>query len=390
MYEAVGPIAPNPTRTSRNRHPMGDMLDYLDERIKTANADMDALEFIAAGQKKCAIRGANFEEIPCTDEPRRIAFVDGGNATLGEAPSFMMGINRVYYSLFRGSLRQKPARQPRIEFFSCVTAGPSAPSVGSAADKGAYTTRLFARSALDRGRLPPDDDLAITTDDIKDRGASRDSLLAVPRNLAEWAAAEFVLDEELDGGDILVMDGTLQTRSMRETKFATPICRKAAEKGIVLCGLAKTSTLVTSDNLPLISRASKLAEKAGYGGKRWFVGVCDRATSNDMGYTYIAKFHEKSRYVFRLGILSEQHAGMSADDVKSVLASIAANARDISMPGYPYGAIDADRFAKVRMHEASMHKNMLNSELMGRPGGEDILSQMQFMSMHQVLNRVTG
>ena len=289
---------------TQNEHTVGAVVDYLTSRVGTGGSDQNTVKFVAAGQKMHVMHDVDFAELPDTDEPRRIAFVDGGNATLAEAPSFMIGMNRVYYSVFRGRWRQRPARHPRIEFFSCVTAGPSTPSTSSVAAKGAYSTRLFARSALDRGRLPPDDDLAITADDIKERGASRDSLLAVPRNLAEWAAAEFVLDEELDEGDILVMDGTLQTRSMRETKFATPICRKAVEKGIVLCGLAKTSTLVTLDNLPLISRASELAEKAGYGDKRWFVGVCDRATANDMGYTYIAKFHEKSQYVFRFGILS--------------------------------------------------------------------------------------
>ena len=81
---------------------------------------------------------------------------------------------------------------------------------------------------------------------------------------------------------------------------------------------------------------------------------------------------------------------MSNDEVKSILASIAANARDVSMPGYPYGAIDADRFAKVRVREVSMHKNMLDAELVGRPDGEAIASQMRFMSMHHALNRVTG
>ena len=371
---------------------MSDMAAYLVGRVGAAGTDKAVLEFDAGGRKRCTVRGANFAEIPDTDEPRRIAFVDGGNATLAEAPSFLIGMNRVYYSLFRGDKRQRPARQPRIEFFSCVTARPPAtsPDTAGASGRGGYSTVLFARNGADSGRLPSGAELDASLDGAGGRGASRDSLLETPRQLAEWAAAGFAIDNELKRGDMVVMDGTLQTSSMRETEFVKPIYAKAIDKGVVLCGLAKTSTLVAADGLPLISRASELAEAAGLGGRRWFVGVCDHATDNDMGYTYIARFHERSRYVFRLGLLSEQHKDMSGNEVESVLASIAANSRDISMPGYPYGAIDADRFAKVRKREAAMHRGMLDADLAGRPDGEAVASQIRSMSMHQELNRVTG
>ena len=392
MHAAAGRGGQRTVLAPGECRPLGDMVDYLAGRVGSGGADGDALEFVADGRKRHVVSVGDFAEIPGTDRPRRIAFVDGGNATLAEAPSFMIGMNRVYYSVFRGDQRQRPARQPRIEFFSCVTAGGRqrpAPAP-DASEKGAYTTRLFARNAADRGRLPADADLDISSEDVRNSGASRDMLMAIPRRMAEWAVAGSVVDAELRAGDVLVMDGTLQTRSKRETQFVEPICRTAAQKGVVLCGLAKTSTLVTADNLPLIGRASELAEAAGLGGRRWFVGVCDRATNNDMGYTYIARFHERSRYVFRFGVLGVQRAAMSGAEVESVLASIAANSRDISMPGYPYGAIDADRFAKVRNREATMHRNMLDAEIAGRPGGDSMAAQIRSMSMHQALNRVTG
>lgn len=391
MQAATGQSGPRAVLADGDGRPLGDMVDHLERHVGASGADRDSLEFVADGQKKHVVSVGNFAEIPGTDTPRRIAFVDGGNATLAEAPSFLIGMNRVYCSVFQGSRRQRPARQPRIEFFSCVTAGGRRQaSLSTSAEKGAYSTKLFARNAADRDRLPVDADLDVFPEDVRGSGASRDMLMAIPRRMSEWAVAGSVIDGELRAGDMLVMDGTLQTRSKRETKFVAPICKRAVEKGVVLCGLAKTSTLVTTDNLPLIGSASELAEAAGLGGRRWFVGVCDRATANDMGYTYIARFHEKSRYVFRFGVLSEQHAGMSAAEAVSVLASIAANSRDVSMPGYPYGAIDADRFAKVRNREASMHRNMFDAELAGRPGGDKIAAQIRSMSMHQTLNRVTG
>ena len=392
MHAVTEPGGQGLVRPPGDRRLMSDMADYLVGRVGAAGTDKAVLEFDAAGRKRCTVRGADFAEIPDTDEPRRIAFVDGGNATLAEAPSFLVGMNRVYYSLFRGDRRQRPARPPRIEFFSCVTARPptASPDPAGASGRGGYSTVLFARNGADSGRLPGDAELDVSLDDAGGRGASRDSLLETPRQLAEWAAVGFAIDNELEKGDMVVMDGTLQTSSKRETEFARPICARAVEKKVVLCGLAKTSTLVAADGLPLIGRASELAEAAGLGGRRWFVKVCDHATANDMGYTYIARFHERSRYVFRLGLLSEQHKDMSGGDVESVIASIAANSRDISMPGYPYGAIDADRFAKVRKREADMHRGMLDADLAGRPGGEAVASQIRSMSMHEELNRVTG
>lgn len=391
------------------RGPVGGMIDYLTAHIGTPGSpDPNVMDFVAAGQKKCTISMNTFAEIPNADEPRKIAFVDGGNTLLAEAPAFLIGMNRVYYSLFRGDERQRPALRPRIEFFSCLTTGtaagrpaslagraPARDAAGRAAGtlattRDLYSVMLFAHRAGDRSRLPPDANLGITAEDVKRRGASRAGLLGVPRKMAEWAVADSVVANELAAGDVLVMDGTLQSGSGRESDFAAKVYKRAVRKGVVMCGLAKTTTLTTADNRPLVHRASEVAKAAGLGAKRWFVRIGERATANDMGYTIIAKLHEKSRYAFRLGVLAEQYWTMGRDEVESVLASMAANSRDIAMPGYPYGAIDADRFAKVRMREASMYRNMLDAELMRRPGGADIAAQIRTMSAHQVLNRVTG
>ena len=362
--------------------------------------------FAGASQRRHTVTKDYFAEIPDTAEPRRIAFVDGGNALLAEAPAFLIGMNRVYYSLFRGSERQWPALQPRMEFFSCLTAStaagratalaalrhtPARPAADTTpAARCLYSVKLFAHASVDRSRLPPDDDLGITEEDIKREGTSRAGLLGVPRKMAEWAVADSVVDSELAAGDVLVMDGTLQSGSGRESGFAARVYKRAVRKGVVVCGLAKTTTLTTADNRPLLHRASEIAKAAGLGDKRWFVRIGERATANDMGYTFIAKLHEKATYAFRFGILAEQYWNMNKGEVESVMASVAANSRDIAMPGYPYGAIDADRFAKVRMREASMYRNMLDAVLISRPGGEDIAAQIRSMSAHQVLNRVTG
>ena len=407
MQRLVERDAKHRARTYGDGTPIGGVVDYLAARVSTPGGpDPDAMVFAGASQRRYTVTKDHFAEILDTREPRRIAFVDGGNALLAEAPTFLIGMNRVYYSLFRGSERQRPARHPRMEFFSCLTAGtsagratapaalrrsPSSPAAGGPPSaRCLYSVKLFAHAPGDRSRLPPDDDLGITEEDIKKQGTTRAGLLGVPRKMAEWAVADSVVDSELAAGDVLVMDGTLQSGSGRESGFAARVYKRAVQKGVVVCGLAKTTTLTTVDNRPLVHRASEVAKAAGLDGKRWFARIGERATANDMAYTFIAKLHEKSAYAFRFGILAEQYSAMGKSEVESVLASVAANSRDIAMPGYPYGAIDADRFAKVRMREASMYRNMLDAGLMGRPGGADIAAQIRSMTAHQVLNRVTG
>ena len=402
-------------RATDDGSPIDDVINHIVAHVGTHGGhDPTVMVFVAASQKKYTISTDSFDEIPDADEPRRIAFVDGGSELLEEAPAFLIGMNRVYYSLFRGNKRQRPVMHPRMEFFTCLTSSaPTGHAVASdtprnstlgparhrptvhtpsapAASRNLYSVKLFTHSPADRIRLPPDDELGITEEDIRKHGTSRVGLLGMPRKMAEWAVAESVVATELAAGDVLVMDGTLQSGSGRESAFAAKVYNRAVQKGVVVCGLAKTTTLTTVDNRPLVRHASEVAKAAGLEDRRWFARIGERATADDKAYTFIVKLHEKSEYAFRFGILAEQYWPMNRGEVESVLASVAANSRDIAMPGFPYGAIDADRFAKVRMREAAMYRDMLGAEMLRKPGGAEVAAQIRSMSAHQVLNRVTG
>jgi hypothetical protein len=94
--------------------------------------------------------------------------------------------------------------------------------------------------------------------------------------------------------------------------------------------------------------------------------------------------------VFRFEILREQFQDMGTAEINSILASLAENAQDVSMLGYPYGAIDADRFAQVRMDEISMYKGIVLSEMLKRPEWKKLQRYSASMSAHDVLNGVTS
>jgi hypothetical protein len=81
---------------------------------------------------------------------------------------------------------------------------------------------------------------------------------------------------------------------------------------------------------------------------------------------------------------------MTPDDLNSVLASLAENSQDISMIGYPYGAIDADRFAQVRRDELGMYQGFILSEKLRHPEWKRLQKYSASLTAHDTLNGVTS
>jgi hypothetical protein len=96
---------------------------------------------------------------------------------------------------------------------------------------------------------------------------------------------------------------------------------------------------------PMLARIQEIAEDVTHG--TWFVEVADMASSDNRGHMLAAKFHPQSKHIFRFEILQDQFSAMNDEEKNHILASLVANSGDIAMPGYPYGSIDADRFAQV-------------------------------------------
>lgn len=329
------------------------------------------------------IEPAKFEEIRPVSDFKKIAFIDGGDGQLDDSPNFLITINRVYFSLFQGKKRVKPKINPRIQFLSYVV---SNVYTEDGKKKVSYHTRLFAHDKKDYEFLPSENDLTSVTESTTILQETRLNSLA--RRFAEWHLAIKVVEEELDTGDVIVMDGSLQANFTNEIKYANRLYEIAKKKGVIVCGLAKTSRLITEGGDPLLARVSEIAEDVKF--DRWFIRVAEEVSSNDRGFMLVTKFHPKSSFVFRFEILRDQFEGMSSDELNSILASLAENAQDVSMLGYPYGSIDADRFAQVRMDELNMYRGIVLSEMLRRPEWKRLQKYSASMTAHDVLNGVTS
>lgn len=330
-----------------------------------------------------AIVPENFVEITDVASPRRIAFVDGGDGVLEESPNFMIIVNRVYFSMFQGKKRVNASKlKQRIEFFSYVVS-----EVTGDDDKKSisYNTKLFPYSRSDLSYLPDELDLASKTESSN---VQESKLISLSRRFAEWNLAASVVSEELSEGDILVMDGSLQTGYKNESKYASKLYDMAQEKGVIVCGLAKTSRLIMDSGEPLLARIQEIAEGVPYG--TWFVEVAEMASSDNRGHMLAAKFHPNSRHIFRFEILREQFNGMNDSEKNDILASLAANSHDIAMPGYPYGSIDADRFAQVRKNELDMYRGLIKAEMSKISEWKRLQKYTLTTRFHDDLNWVTS
>ena len=333
--------------------------------------------------KQFHIEPANFSEIKNTSNPHKIAFVDGGNGTLGESPNYLMTINRVYYSLFQGKKRIKPKTNTRIQFYSRIIS-----NIQTQAGKKtiSYNTKLFTHSPKDKKFLPDESDLISNTEGIEVFPSEK--LDSQSRRFAEWQMAIHTVETELKNGDMLVMDGSLQTQFKNESRYSNKLYDLAKEKGVTVCGLSKTCRLVTESGHPLLARIAEISKNVSF--KRWYVKIAEKVTADDRGFMMVVKLHPQSKFVFRFEILQEQFAQMNDTQINAILSSLAENSQDVAMLGYPYGAIDTDRFAQVRHDELGMYQGFILSEKLRDQEWEKLQKDSTSLEAHNDLNGVTS
>ena len=343
--------------------------------------------------------------IPAVERPRRTAFVDGGNATLVGTPGYSVGFNRVYYALCQGREMLQPKFLPRTDFLTLMDTeleADDSPGAGGLRQQRRYRLRTFPLDAGGKNgankdgngrrilgdRLPTREELGEGAASSLATSHNRSRMASVPRAFAEWKTAAAVVREELRSRDMIVMDGTLQTGYGGESALADRLYEDARDKGVVVCALAKTTTLVSASGHPLLCVADDAGRRSGHG--RWYMPLAERVSGDDRGFVLAVRLHPRAPFVFRLEILRDQYQAMEAAEIGEVIGSLAANATDPSFLGYPYGLVNADRYAKVRAEEARILRGMLLHEMGLHEMGRTMIEHAESLSAHKHLNRATG
>jgi len=329
-----------------------------------------------------------FKPISVVSSNRKLAFVDGGNNEIVGAPNFSIQLNRVYFNVFQGRQRISDTNILQcIEFFSATFST-------FRDDQIFFDTSTFPVLDIFKDRLPRPADLSFNSTDrrlmIGNSRADIARVASIARRFAEWEYAKHVVENELDEGDIVIMDGTLRTAFANESKYARAAYEVAKNRGVIYSGLSKTSRLFTTAGLSLLGAIRKMAIDVGIGPVWYYYPIAESLSPEHEAAIFIVKLHEQSKRTFRYEIHAEQAEELKQSEINEVLSQLSINSCDVSFPGYPYGLIDADNNARVRYEEIQMYKMMLLSEVSKLGSWSKFSRHIESEDAHDILNVLRG
>lgn len=364
--------------------PLHQVLDNLKWRI--ADLPLGDPQFKDHRYRSIPLNPQYVHPIETSDATQTICYLDGGNTAIVRAPNFIVELTRVYYCKFRGKKKLLGDLPPRIEFYTVCCA---------AAEQGEIIYRTeFIPSKLEWTRfLPTAADLQFNSFDSTfmtgHQRALIDRVADSVRLFAEWSYAQHLIATELDDNDIFVKDGTLQTSVTNEAKYAEHAYAAALHRRVTFTGLAKTSRLFTNTGYPLFSTIKIVADNTEHAHKAWFYHpIADIEHPDHRAEMFAVRLHRNSEYVFRFEILRDQFHQMSRDGVSSVISTLAQNATDMCFPGYPYGLIEADKFARVTERERDSLEMQFRSVAAATGLWSFLNSHLKCINAHSLLDNL--
>jgi hypothetical protein len=332
---------------------------------------------------------ANFHAIVASRYTGKLAFIDGGNMSIYDSANLTVHLSRVYFNIYEDGKRVNPRQLlPRLDFYViCYAVAEN--------ERVYYMTDLMPVMSEWASYLPDINDLTFDSfDPSLMTGRFRvpiNRIAETVRRFAEWKYAGLMIEQELEAGDAVIRDGSLQTTVTNERKYSRRVVRSAREREVVLLGLSKTSTLFTSTGYPLFAAIAELAEQAAIDQHAWYYYPIVTINQPDhRAEMYAVKLHPNSEYVFRLEFLQEQAQRMSSNEINNYLYALSVNAKDPSFPGYPYGLIDADRFARVSGAETDSQRFQFLACASGSGVLQRLKQCLRTADAHERLNQLIG
>lgn len=322
---------------------MGELFSRILERIAERTKDIGSTIILPGS----TVPLSNECFKPILAQPaKHIAFVDGGNAEILKAPNFSLQFIRLYATIHEDNKRIK---QHRKEFYVLIVANGKN---GLTYDIETFDTDFKIQHSFDA-----DDATLRTGMHLATPSAVADAV----RTFAEFSLAKEIC-QELRKGDILVRDGDLTPTQTHAAEYANELTRIATQRGVLLCGLAKTTTLLTDSGNSAAAALQRIAP-AG----TWLYQPPGSSTC-------FVKLHPKSAHIFRMDVIR-------AEDARTIANSLASEATDPVFLGYPYGLIEADQFAQVPGNEAMRLRLQVRAH-----GGNQLTMHLSALNAHDTLN----
>ena len=320
----------------------------------------EACHFSSPAYSPHPLTSSNFFTITANMSRNRIAFVDGGEACLISSPDCSKHMIRAC-----GIVMQKKATVQTLKDECRI-------EIKAQGSESGVT--YVSRPLTDGCPIP-----VLSVDSFDERlrdGTDRAAihrLSSLARRIAELKIAERLISS-LEPGDILVLDGTMETRFTEEREALEELFAAAEQKEVLVSALAKSCTWLTSSGRSMLSELARLAPAGAW----YYFPVVDISSSMHKAAVYFTKLHPRSSFIFRFEHYSGQKRIVDRERLFSFLASVS---NDLTVPGYPYGLIKADRLARVSERE----RHYLTAKLMASLAPE----QQSGRSLHEILDSIS-
>ncbi|MBW3016928.1 DNA double-strand break repair nuclease NurA [Candidatus Woesearchaeota archaeon] len=308
--------------------------NVIDSLNKSFEKTSTKIIFSSQNYKPFLLDKKNFHPINISNaEKRKIMFVDGGNSVILDSASFVVEFVRVFGCIFEG---RKCIKKKKKESLIVV-------KLEKSQNNFVYSTEMFP---VDGKSSEP----AFLKFDIFEKSLKADedssSISQVAGAVRRFFELELAkeLTECLQKGDVVVLDGILKTNSLHEKRFFDGLCSAVNKNSLVLCSVAKTTTLLTDSGDSAVMWLSKIAPKGNW----YYHPVVEITDENHKADLFFAKLHNNSNYVFRVEFYKQ-----SDYQPQKLFSLLASNSSDPVFLGYPYGLVYADRHARVSSSESA-------------------------------------
>ena len=330
-----------------------EVLDHLGDSIK------DKGKFIKLSYdsyEPLEITQDNFIKIEDIDVNGKICFIDGGNAEILKASNFSLQFIRIYSTVY---LENKRIENKKYEFYLLVRSY----------DKEG---KIFFKTQILGDKIIEEVEINSLDKSIMQGNSRADVSFVgnVARRFAELNVGKELISR-VDNCDSIIFDGSLDTKYNNEKELFDDIYNLAKEKKVNVCGLSKTCELFTDKGGSVISLLNELQPET-----KWY--YYPLAKFDKMYDICFVKLNENSQYIFRLDFNG---------NVDNVLSLLSHNSNDPVFMGYPYGLIEADRFARISNKEVEI----LKTKFMIKAGKDwkFISDMMKTKDSHGILDNIS-
>lgn len=306
-----------------------DLISILDHIHRIAPADLAGLF-----RDHSNISPGDFTQID-TSFDRRIAAVDGSNATVAESGLFTVVALRAAGVVFRRGTRDFSALSPQ----RVMRIGPER----EVASFPILYQECF--EALPEASLDAED---------------RTKAAGVLRDIIEYWTALRIM-ERLDAGDLLLLDGALRVNHESLNPVLMEILKTAGHRDLLVASVTKRTSMTWGGGIPLVRSAAALAREYGVH-PPWAVRIPDeildasRYEQWQHGAMYVAMLHPAASSAFKVEL--PQYAGKDA--VRETFAACAAYADDGRIAGYPFPLFAAHRQTVIKEDASDLvHQDLI-------------------------------